>query len=79
MKKLLAALTATCLLAASLAGCGSSASAGAAAGDGTVAELNVSLAHNQTSADNPYVIARDRKGTRLSSSHTSKSRMPVSA
>ena len=60
MKKLLATLTATCLLAASLAGCGSSAAAGAAAGDGTVAELNVSLAHNQTSADNPYVIASEK-------------------
>ena len=60
MKKLLAALTATCLLAASLAGCGSSAAAGAAAGDGTVAELNVSLAHNQTSADNPFVIASEK-------------------
>lgn len=60
MKKLIASLTAACLLAASLAGCGSAATPTAATGDGTVVELNVSLAHNQTSADNPYVIASEK-------------------
>lgn len=64
MKRILTAILATCMLAACLAGCGSTAGS-STSGDGTVVELNVSLAHNQTSADNPYVIASERFKTAL--------------
>lgn len=65
MKRFLAVLMAVCTLACCLAGCGSSASSSASSNNGTAVELNVSLAHNQTSADNPYVIASEKFKTAL--------------
>lgn len=58
MKKFLAVLMTICILASCLAGCGSSPKASAE--NGTPVELNISFAHNQTSADNPYVIASEK-------------------
>lgn len=60
MKRFLAVLMALCTLACCLAGCGASSDSSASSENGPVVELNVSLAHNQTSADNPYVIASEK-------------------
>lgn len=66
MKRFLAVLMVLCTLACCLAGCGaSSSSSSASSNNGTTVELNVSLAHNQTSADNPYVIASEKFKTAL--------------
>lgn len=64
MKRFLALLMTVCLFASCLAGCGGSASPAAGA-DGTSVELNISLAHNQTSASNPYVITAEKFKTAL--------------
>lgn len=62
MKRFLAVLMTLCVLASCLAGCGSSTPS---ASGGAAVELNVSLAHNQTSADNPYVISSEKFKTAL--------------
>lgn len=62
MKKFLAVLMTLCILASCLAGCSSAAPSASdgGSGSGAAVELNVSLAHNQTSADNPYVISSEK-------------------
>lgn len=67
MKKFLAVLMTLCILASCLAGCSSAAPSASdgGSGSGAAVELNVSLAHNQTSADNPYVISSEKFKTAL--------------
>ncbi len=71
MRKKLSLVLAAAMMTMSLAGCGGSSTAsttaesgaGAAAGQEAAApavEMNVILAHNQTSQENPYVIASEK-------------------
>lgn len=61
MKKAAAMILAVVLAAGSLSGCkGSGTQQGGTGENGTAVELNVVLAHNQTSLENPYVIASEK-------------------
>lgn len=60
MKKAVAMVLAAALAIGSLSGCGGGSGTQAAEGSGPAVELNVILAHNQTSLENPYVIASEK-------------------